>query len=389
MPAEPSRDCYDVIVVGSGPAGATAALTLAKQGISVLILEKATLPRYKTCGGGVVHRAAAALPVDISSAIERDCYRAEMHLLDANLHFVTQRSTPIVSMCMRDKLDFSLVIAAQEMGAKLQSECEVLDLKSSNEAVELKTSAGLRQARFVLAADGAMSLVARKAGWPETRDLIPALEYEVKVSNELLNRFGESARFDFGVVPYGYGWVFPKKAHLSIGLLSMQRRAINLNEMFMQYLRLIGIDKTESLERHGFLIPVQPRQGPFMRARVLLTGDAAGFADPVTGEGITFSILSGQLAARALLEGNLNAHRISEIYQSALAKTILPELWWGRRLAKLLYGYPRLRTRLFRRYGTKLSEAVTDLVMGKLSYRKIIFNPRNYLKLFSAEARLD
>jgi geranylgeranyl reductase family protein len=363
---------YDVAIIGSGPAGAVAALDLARQGIKVILVEKASLPRYKTCGGGIVHRAARLLPVDIRTAVERECYSAQLNILDTDLHFSTTRKQPIVSMSMRDKFDFLLVSAAAEAGAEIQTECELLDLVTQADGVRLVTKERSLKARFVIAADGAMSTVARKAGWPETRHLIPALEYEVRVDSDTLNRFGLMARFDFGIVPYGYGWVFPKKEHLSIGVLSMRRHSINLGEIFQNYLKVIGIGKIESMERHGFIIPVRPRRGDMARGRILLTGDAAGLADPVTGEGITYAIQSGLLAARALIDSNFDEALVGRAYHLQLGKKILPELRLGRMLARLLYNHPRLRAWVFRRYGQRLSEAVTDLVMGERTYQEIL-----------------
>jgi geranylgeranyl reductase family protein len=306
-----------------------------------------------------------------------------LNLLDHNLHFTTQREDPIVSMTMRDQLDYQLVEAARAAGAKLLSECEVKDVIIGESRAELLTTAGNISASFVVAADGVASLVARKIGWPETRRLIPALECEVSVSDKLLQKFSKTARFDFDIVPNGYGWVFPKKTHLSIGVLSMRRQAINLNKIFEHYLNLIGIDEITHLERHGALIPVRPRAGALMRGRVLLVGDVAGLADPITGEGISFAILSGQLASYALLQGSFQPGCVAEIYQAQLSEKILSELRLGRLLAKLLYDYPRLRALVFRCYGQRLSEAVTDLVMGQQSYRAIVANPFNYLKLLS------
>jgi geranylgeranyl reductase family protein len=275
-------------------------------------------------------------------------------------------------MTMRDRLDFLLVSAAAEAGAEIRTECELLDLETETDGVRLVIKDGSIKARFVLAADGAMSTVARKAGWPETRHLIPALEYEVLTDSDTLKRFSLMARFDFGIVPYGYGWVFPKREHLSIGVLSMQRHSINLTEIFKNYLKVIGISKIESMERHGFIIPVRPRQGDLARRRILLTGDAAGLADPVTGEGITYAIESGRIAAKALIDGNFDEVQVGRAYHQQLGKKILPELRLGRMLARLLYNHPRLRAWVFRKYGQRLSEAVTDLVMGERTYKEIL-----------------
>lgn len=305
---------YDVVVVGSGPAGLSAALTLANQGVRVVVIEKASLPRYKTCGGGLVRRAIRLLPVDIQGVVERDCYSVELNLLDTGLGFATKRQSPIVSMIMREKFDFYLVSSAIKAGVVIRSRCEVVDVVSKVKGVELITREGSLKTRFVIAADGAKSLVAQKTGWKETRQLIPASVYEVFVDDDVLNRFIHAGRFDFGIVSRGYTWVFPKKNHLSIGLLSMRRGALKLDKMLKQYLRLICIDKIKRIERHNFVVPISPRKDCFMQSCVLLVGDAAGFVDPVTGEGITFAIQSGQIAARALLDGYFDEDRVKQAF---------------------------------------------------------------------------
>ena len=377
-----SSNSYDVVIVGSGPAGSSAAYCLAKQGVRVTVLEKGCPPRYKTCGGGIVYRAVRLLPVSIQEAVERDCFTAELHLPGTDFHFLTRRNHPIVSMTMRDKFDFLLLGTAERAGAKICSQCEVLDVVQGVDKVKIITNRGSIWTRFVVAADGAMSMVARRAGWEKAPHLMPALECEVSVSHNDLRKFSHAARFDFAVVPSGYAWIFPKKEHLSIGVLNAGRGRINLNQCFESYLKFVGITEIKSLQRHGFVIPASPRKGTFVKRRVLLAGDAAGLADPVTGEGITFAIRSGQLAAKALLEGDFKEARVRQLYTAELSRGILSELRLGKLLARMTYECPRIRTRLFLWYGQKLCEAMTDVLTGEKTYKGIFLDPANYLKLF-------
>jgi geranylgeranyl reductase family protein len=355
---------------------------LAREGVRVVLIEKEMLPRHKICGGGVVRRALRLLPVDVSVAIERNCYVAEVNLVSAPLHFASKRDEPMVSMTMRENFDFLLVSAAKEAGAEVRERCQVQDVVNHAHKIELVTSKGPLFSQFVVAADGTRSIVAKKARWPETRNLAPALECEVIVSDESLERLTHAARFDFGLIPSGYAWTFPKKNHLSMGVLSMRPGPMKLNRVFEQYLELINLEGVITIKRRGSLIPVSPRKDGFVKNRVLLTGDAAGLVDPVVGEGITSAVMSGMIAAKALLDGAFDMGKVKQCYESELSKKILQELRLGRVLAKLIYDYPGLLRRLLALYGQEFTEAVTDVVTGEKTYRKMISTPRNYLELF-------
>lgn len=376
---------YDVIVVGSGPAGASAAWRLAQAGMAVTVLEKAALPRYKTCGGGIVGRAMQALPMDVRHVVEQDCHAAQLNWLPTELSFTTHRPTPIVSMTMRSQFDFAILAAAQTAGAAVHQRCAVDAISFHGDFVTVATNGHAMRAKFVVAADGALSTVARTIGMADNRVLIPALEYEVTVSPDQVNRFHSMARFDFGLLPHGYAWAFPKQRHLSIGVLSMAQRGSDLKHTMAQYLDRLGCGSVTQVERHGFVIPIRPRRGPFVAKRTLLVGDAAGFADPVTGEGISFAIRSGLMAAQSLIEMHLDEEAVRNAYTRSLTETILPELRAGRVLARLLYDFPRTRSWAFSRQGQRLCEAVTDVMAGKRNYRDLAFNPRSLLRFLTPQ----
>ncbi len=194
-----------------------------------------------------------------------------------------------------------------------------------------------------------------------------------------------AARFDF-ISTHGYAWLFPKKDHLSVGAISVKRGKVALKRQFSKYVKDVGIKQIQKMEHHGSVIPLSPRQDGFARNRVVLVGDSAGFADPVTTEGIYFAVKSGQLAARALIASDFNANRTVTNYEKTIRQTILPELAAARIYAKILYSSPRLRTLALRRYGERLTNAIVNVILGERTYYREILNPRNYLKLFTVRS---
>jgi flavin-dependent dehydrogenase len=325
----------------------------------------------------------SALPIDVRHVIEQDCHTAQLNFLPAGLSFTTHRQSPIVSMTMRSRFDFAILSAAQETGAAVHPRCAVENVSFHDDFVTVVTNRGAMQTKFVVAADGALSTVARKIGLANEHTLIPALEYEVTVPHDRLDRFHGMARFDFGLLHQGYAWVFPKQHHLSIGVLSMGQRGSDLKQSMAHYLDLLGCGSATQIERHGFVIPIRPRQGPLIEKRILLVGDAAGFADPVTGEGISFAIRSGLMAAQALIDGKFDEESVRNAYTGSVTETILPELRRGRMLARLSYDFPRTRSWAFSQLGQRFCEAVTDIMAGKRQYRDLRLKPRTLLRLLS------
>lgn len=363
---------FDVAIIGSGPSGASTAFHLAKNGISTVLIEKETLPRYKTCGGGFVFRGRKDLPFDISSVVEREFNTIDIYLGE-KLHFQTHREDPTVTMIMRDSFDHLIVEKAKDLGVTLLENHKLNKLHFSDDIINLETSQGNLTANFVIAADGALSPTAKMAGWKEdTRKLIPALEYEVEVSEDDFNRLKDEVRFDIDAIPYGYAWSFPKKNHLSIGVASARRTKINLKKFYKEYMETLKITNVISESQHGFQIPVAPRTDGFVKNNVFLIGDAAGFADPITAEGISNAIYSGKLAAEAIIESQLNSKDAEKLYLNKLDEKLIPELNTGLWLSKWFYEQKTIRNLLLKKYGQRFSDAMADVFHGKRSYPKDI-----------------
>ena len=370
------RQIYDVAVIGAGPSGASAAFHLAKKGIKTILTEKETLPRYKTCGGGFVYRGLRQMPFDVNRVVDREFYEVDIQFGSKNLAFHTQRKKPIISMVMRDSFDHLMVQEAEKLGVTLLQGAALKVLEFQVHTTKLITEKETVESRFVIAADGALSPTAKLAGWEETRMMCPALEYEIEVSETEFKRLSSKVRFDIDVVPYGYGWCFPKANHLSVGVGNFMKvgKAVNLKEACRTYFKQLGITEILKEEAHGFIIPITPRKDGFVKNSVFLTGDAAGFADPITAEGISNAIYSGLLAAESIAESNLNLAVATKNYQDKLEEKLLPEIRVGVFLSKLFYGQKIFRNMLLRKYGQRAADYMTDIFMGDRFY------PANFME---------
>jgi len=362
---------YDVAVIGSGPSGASAAFYCAQQGLKTVIIEKEVLPRYKTCGGGFVFRGRKNMAFDIDDVVEKEFKSVDIVFAEKHLKFKTTRDEPIITMIMRDSFDHLIVKKAEELGVDLL-QGQALKAVETGELATLTTEKSKVQAKFVIAADGALSPTAKLMGWQETRMMCPALEYEVEVTPEEFEKHKHSARFDIDAAPLGYGWCFPKKNHLSIGVGNFMKTKKNpkLREDYNTYLDYLGIKDIVSSQAHGFIIPISPRSDGFVRENVFLIGDAAGFADPVTAEGISNAILSGKFCAEAIASSNLDLATAKERYDKNLNDSLLPELRTGVLLSKLFYENKKLRNLLLKQIGQQAAEAMTDVFMGDRTYPK-------------------
>jgi len=358
----------DVIVVGAGPAGATAARLLAAWGISVLLLERCRLPRYKPCGGAITKRTIQFLaPLDISPVIETWVRKIVVQSPNGE-SFTADLPEGLIATVMRDKFDTYLTDAAILAGAKLKSGEPVLRCEQRLDGVEVITARETYRCLALIGADGANSVVAEQLGLKPKRR---AVSIVVELSPEARERWDDSIHLHFPFSLNGYAWCFPKGDHLSAGIYTRSPQIPNWREWLHLY--LANLELSDCLDRQkirGHTIPIADKRSVFHKGNVIVVGDAAGVADPFTGEGISWAIYTGRLAAafvRAFLEGERDA--LSD-YTRAVRKEVLGEMSAANRFAKILFSLPQFSFRHFLRREPVLNN-FAKLLGGEVTYREL------------------
>jgi len=344
---ESLRQSYDVIIAGTGPAGATLAYDLASKGIAVLLLEKEKLPRYKTCAGGVTIKAAKLLTFDISPIVESAITGLRFSYKFSH-HGTRLGDKPLIYMVMREKFDYFLVEKAEDAGATVLDGEKVGQVQTEASKATVYTQNHTFTTQVIVGADGANSTIARELGLMRDADLNLGLEGEVHVPGEVLSRWDGLIGIELGSVPPGYAWVFPKKDHLSIGVVGPQHSTRRLRTYFNRFLESQNLGNYELIRFRAALLPVRRRAMPITAQRALLIGDAAGLTDPLTGEGIYYAIRSARLAV-PVISGFLQGNTVDlQDYEKTIDRDLMPELRVTQAFARMSTWSPYLRFRLLK-----------------------------------------
>ena len=336
---------YDVAVVGAGPAGSSAARAAAAAGARVVLLDRADLPRYKTCGGGLIGPTLAHLPGEPPA--RASVHRASFTLRGASPLERTS-SEPLVLTAARTELDDWLARAAVAAGAELRTRCAVTGWTEGDGSVELATAAGPLRAGVVIGADGTSSRLARGVGVVPARvDL--GLEVELAVG-ALGPRWADRIHLDWGPLPGSYGWVFPKGDSLTVGVIAARGRPDATRAYLADLLRRQGLTGLRVLHESGHLTRCRAPTSPLGAGRVLLAGDAAGLLEPWTREGISFAVRSGELAGRTaaahLGRRGHSDRALQTAYAAGVAVDLAPEMAAGEQCLRAFERHPAVFHRL-------------------------------------------
>lgn len=294
---DPSARLWDVVVVGAGPAGSSAAFAARAAGAEVLVVERAELPRDKLCGGGLLQTSLDHLPPGTVVPWRADVRRVSFSYRGRLTR--TRRSTSsVLGMVYRREFDQRLVDVARSTGVKVLDRCTVRELTDDGDVVTLLSSAGPLRARAVVGADGSAGRTSRFVG-ARFAEVDLGLETEVRLSPAQQRVWRDRAHLDWGRVPGSYGWAFPKGEHLTVGVILDRRRGGQGQAYLTELIDSLGLADAERIDQGGHLTHCRADGSPLARDRVLLAGDAAGLLEPWTREGISFALRSGARAGRA------------------------------------------------------------------------------------------
>jgi geranylgeranyl reductase family protein len=349
----PVRDInsFDAIVIGAGPAGSTAAYLLASNGFKVLIIDKATFPRDKLCGGLLTIKCIKLLediystPVDFLKSRQVVTYQSFGYKVGCSSGAVVKgHLNDPFHFVHRNTYDQYWLEKARGAGAEFKAAERIVGLDPAQKQVTTQSG---RQfvADFILGADGALSWTRRLLSTkgviePDWKSEL-ATTLEVFIPNHRLTREPDYPAIYYGYIPWGYAWSFPGKEHQILGIAGLNRKAGKfLRDGFKAFLEGFHFAGRDVLAPRSHPLPYGNYLTRPGHDNVLLLGDACGLADPLLGEGIYYAHKSACLAARAIMESYGEPQDVLTRYSHYLNREIIAELKYIRLARQIIFSLP-------------------------------------------------
>jgi geranylgeranyl reductase family protein len=304
------------------------------------MLDRARFPRDKPCGGGVTLRALKALPVGIDPVVEDVVTVAELRL-GYGKRVERGSGPPLAVMTQRSRLDAHLADEAVRAGASFRDGAKVDRIAAEDGVVAVVAGGERLTARALVGADGVNGVVGRGLDLGGNQAVGVALEGNVPWEKLDRARYGGRIVMELGVLPGGYGWVFPKGDHANVGIGGWEREGPRLREHLARLCAGHGVAPGDLEELRGYRLPLRSPSSTLARGRALVVGDAAGLIDPLSGDGMYEAFLSARFAAEAVLDLLAGRAATLEAYGSRIGRSLAAHLWasWGLKVA--LDRFPR------------------------------------------------
>lgn len=301
----------DVVIIGAGPGGGMAACRLAASGLTVMLLEKRTLPRHKPCGGALPDKIHALLDWDIEPYIEARVGSQKFLYNHEQPTFEDKPDTPML-LVSRSRFDVHFIERAASR-ITVRENFSVASVKEDEAGVTIRAKNGEAiHAAYVIAADGATSPTARALGLAQPLPVGAAVDVEIEVTPDVFAAEQTRATFNLYCLPDGYGWIFPKAGYLSCGVAAWRSPKGLPGQMQAFLERSFPPGSIRAIQQYGHPVPLFAGHAPVATRRVCLVGDAARLVDPILGEGIYYAVKSGLLAAEVVLYQFRQANGVSD-----------------------------------------------------------------------------
>ncbi|WP_147819514.1 NAD(P)/FAD-dependent oxidoreductase [Salidesulfovibrio onnuriiensis] len=370
---------FDVVVVVAGPAGSVAAYALARRGKRVALLDRARFPRPKLCGGLLTWKSmrllGAVLGLDAPFLLESGVinYASDRYSIfgPRQLLAAGQLSFPF-HFTDRNRFDALLLECAARAGAQVFEETQVASCVPHKGVVTTTAGREIR-AHYLIGADGVNSVV--RSCFPHDRvdrdrwkwNLAPAIE--ISLPPDRFPRPVDHPELHIGMLDAGYGWVFPNRDRVVLGICGLRRNISNYSNKFREYLEYLDISDPSGISLKGHPLPYGNYLEKPWCGRTLLAGDAAGLVEPLFGEGIFFAMASGLYAGKSVAKALEHGGNSARFYEQRLHGQLLPELKASDRLRWLLFrGVNLLGDRALGLFVRAASRRLGDMVHGKRSY---------------------
>ena len=289
---------FDVVIIGAGPAGLSAAKILGEGGKEVVVLEKKEKIGLKICAGGLTFKDfEIGIPISLA---ERIFQSIKVHSFGKTIE--VKREKPFVATISREMLG-QWQARQIKKNVEIRLNSEVAKINKSSVFLKSNQEIGFT---YLIGADGSLSLARKHLNLPSKRIWL-GMQYTVPEEFSNLEVF-----FDKNLFGLGYAWIFPHKNHTAIGCGSEMefKNAAELSRNFHQWLKDKKIDYNKSQFQSS---PINFDYQGFNFGNKFLIGDAAGLASGLTGEGIYFAIVSGQEIAKKILDPSYNLSGLKKI----------------------------------------------------------------------------
>jgi geranylgeranyl reductase family protein len=370
---------YDVAIIGGGPAGATLGNVLSRQGLKITVIDRAQFPREKLCGGLLTWKSIRLLEQTYNLRLN-DLLKSKIICFSSDKLKLFLKNEPLGLKTVKDKLYFTkrrrfddfLLKIVEENGGHLHLNTSFEKISFENARYKIQTDKGFLKASYVVGADGVNSIIRRNyvfAGKMRQRwvkNLGLAVESVIPM-NQVPDRLS-CPILSYGYLNRGYGWIFPDPKGLVVGCGGLL--VPNKGE-FIKALAALASDFSLPIHRiNGHGVPFGNYLERPYRDGIFLVGDAGGFVDPFTGEGIYYALRTAQLLGAAMGSCFENLLEIQSSYKRLLKSFIVEELKYAHYFRNFFYSLMNPRFfNLIRSMHHLWGHLVIELIQGRRSYK--------------------